>query len=56
MTTYVHAPGAQIYHWCQNCSQYPHNAWGGTTKRPEGKLCEECLAKEREGTCRSQQR
>jgi len=54
MTTYVHAPGAKnIYHWCHNCSKYPPNAWSATTKRPEGKLCEECETKEREGKCRS---
>jgi hypothetical protein len=52
MTTYVHAPGSKIYHWCQNCSQYPPNAWGGTTTRPEDKLCEECKTREREGKCR----
>ena len=54
MPTYVHAPGVNdIYHWCQNCSQYPPNAWGGSPKRPKGKLCEECKAKELDRTCRS---
>jgi hypothetical protein len=54
MTLYVHAPGVpNIYHWCRNCSKYPSRVGGSTSTRPEGKLCDECKAKERNGTCRS---
>jgi hypothetical protein len=54
MTLYVHAPGVRnIYHWCRNCSKYPSRVGGSTSTRPEGKLCDECKAKERNGTCRT---
>ncbi len=54
MATYVHAPGVyNIYHWCRNCSKYPGKPEGATTTRPEGKLCDECKAKEKAGNCTS---
>ena len=54
MSTYVHAPGvSNIYHWCRNCSKYPANPEGAKTSRPEGQLCDECLEKEKKGTCQS---
>ena len=52
MATYVHAPGVtNIYHWCKNCSNYPGNPQGARTDRPEGYLCDQCKAKEKDGTC-----
>lgn len=52
MATYVHTPGVyNIYHWCRNCSKYPSKPEGATSVRPEGKLCDECKAKEKDGTC-----
>ena len=52
MTTYVHSTrDPQIYHWCTNCSKWPASIGGSTTTRPEGKLCDECRDKERNGTC-----
>lgn len=52
MTTYVHSTGdPQIYHWCRNCSKWPSNIGGSTQNRPEGKLCDECKAKENNGNC-----
>lgn len=52
MATYVHAVGVpNIYHWCRNCSKFPGSIGGSTQVRPEGKLCDECKAKERNGTC-----
>ena len=54
-TTYVHAEGEEnIYHWCRNCSQYPSSPQGATTERPVGKLCDQCRAKEHQGTCREE--
>jgi predicted SprT family Zn-dependent metalloprotease len=52
MTVYVHAPGvSNIYHWCRNCSDYPSSPQGHRTDRPEGYLCDQCKAKEKDGNC-----
>ena len=53
MTVYVHAVEVpNIYHWCKNCAKYPARIGGSTTGRPEGQLCDECRAKERNNDCR----
>ena len=55
MPTYRRRTGHETWHWCRNCSNWPTDGFeeqyvpGG---RPEsGRLDNECLAKEREGTC-----
>ncbi len=54
---YVLAKDTGTWHWCQTCSQYP----GGTNfgdrsfDRPASNLCEECIQRDREGRCGSQQ-
>jgi hypothetical protein len=51
MTLYVKPVGGEEYHWCKNCSNYPEYIGGTTTTRPEGYLCDQCKAKERNGNC-----
>lgn len=46
--------GSDTWHWCQNCSNWP--AQPGTydeqySKPASGELCDQCLAKEKAGTC-----
>lgn len=52
MVTYVKAYGSSQYHWCKNCRKYPKHIEKTTTVRPEGYLCDECKAKERNNDCR----
>jgi predicted SprT family Zn-dependent metalloprotease len=40
------------YHWRKNCSDYPALTGHSTYTRPEGYLCDQCRAKERDGACR----
>ena len=45
--------GAQYdtWHFCRNCSQDPKSDYDSQSSRPSGELCNECLAKERNGEC-----
>lgn len=49
--TYVRGLG-DIWHWCRNCSSFPSVIGKISQDRPKGELCNECLAKERDGACR----
>jgi len=53
MTTYVKAKGSSQYHWCKNCSDYPSSSNIASTRatRPDGYLCDQCRAKERNNNC-----
>ena len=53
MTTYLRKPGGVTWHWCRNCSRLPREApLEVLYARPAtGRLCAECLAKERAGEC-----
>ena len=53
MATYVKSDSG-TWHWCKNCSKYPSNPVKTQTTRPAWDLCEECKAKEKNGTCRLQ--
>jgi hypothetical protein len=52
MTIYVKGGASAEYHWCQNCSKYPHTFSHATETRPRRGLCQECRIKERDGDCR----
>lgn len=53
MALYVQGANTDTWHWCRNCSQYPSSVQKQQATRPSGDLCNQCKAKEREGTCRS---
>jgi len=53
MATYVQAHGSDNWHWCRNCTQYPKTVNKTTTTRPSTDLCNQCKAKEKDGTCTS---
>ncbi|MBN2322447.1 MAG: hypothetical protein JXQ30_01835 [Spirochaetes bacterium] len=45
--------GVDIWHWCKNCSKYPAKKFEERhTKPTSGKLCDECLGKEKNKKCR----
>lgn len=55
MPTYRRRKGKDTWHWCTNCSNWPISYYNKKTVsgRPSfGELCNECKAKEKEGTCR----
>jgi len=51
MAVYKKKKGGDTWHWCRNCSKYPTSDVETTTTRPAWDLCEECKAKEKNGTC-----
>lgn len=54
--TYRRRKGADTWHWCTNCSNWPTSDFEERclSRRPSsGELDNECLAKERDGTCRT---
>lgn len=56
MPTYVRGPGADAWHWCTNCTNYPSTIAESITlpgkERPKsGELDNQCLAKERNNDC-----
>lgn len=53
MATYVRTKGSDTWHWCKNCSQYPTVIGDTKYTRPESDLCNQCKAKEKDGTCKS---
>jgi len=58
MPTYVRGPGSDTWHWCKNCTSYPQTIAASQTlppgQRPKsGELDDQCLAKERNGTCQT---
>lgn len=53
--TYRRRKGSDTWHRCKNCSFYPKEGYEEITVsgRPSsGELCNECLAKEKAGTCK----
>ena len=58
MPTYVQGPGSDTWHWCKNCTSYPstivkRETHSGKERPRSGELDNQCLAKERNGTCNS---
>jgi len=58
MPTYRKRKGKDTWHWCKNCSNYPTSDYDEVTmsgkERPSyGELDNECLAKEKDGSCRT---
>lgn len=46
--------GSDTWHWCRNCSNYPTSNYDEKPGRPtSGDLCNECRAKEKDGTCQA---
>ena len=59
MTTYRRKKDSDTWHWCTNCSNWPTFDYVETESdnRPTtGELDNECLAKEKEGTCEKYQK
>lgn len=53
MAEYRKVKGSDTWHWCKNCSKWPTSGYESSLTKPaSGELCNECKAKEREGTCR----
>ena len=57
MTRYRRRKDRDTWHWCKNCSNYPTEDYVEVSisiARPSsGELDNECLAKEKAGTCRT---
>ena len=54
MAIYRQKKDSDTWHWCRNCSNYPTSDYEERQSiiRPTtGELCNECLAKEKEGKC-----
>lgn len=52
MTTWVKGYGSDTWHWCKNCSNYPSSISQSQTSKPSsGELCNQCISKEKAGTC-----
>lgn len=50
---YRRRKGKDTWHWCQNCSNWPTSDYDVRyTKPTSGELDNECLAKDKAGTCR----
>jgi hypothetical protein len=54
MKTYRRRKGHDTWHWCRNCSNWPTSDYEeqtSSTRPKSGELDNECLAKEKAGTC-----
>ncbi len=54
MITYRRRHDSDTWHWCRNCSTWPTSDYieQQSEDRPTtGELCNQCLAKEKEGDC-----
>ena len=53
MALWVLAVDTNLWHWCQNCSQYPgsHLIADRRFENPGGDVCAECRSREAEGRC-----
>ncbi len=50
---YRRKKGYDTWHWCQNCSNWPTSNYDESQSKPSsGELCNECLGKEKAGTCK----
>ena len=54
---FFQAADTGVWHWCWTCSQFPAtDRYGGRIlEQPTSGLCEECMEREREGRCGTQQ-
>lgn len=44
---------SDTWHFCRNCTNWPTSNYEETYTKPStGELCNQCLDKERNGTCR----
>lgn len=54
MRVYRRRRDSDTWHFCRNCSKWPTSDYVEQTSKPtSGELDNECLAKERAGSCRS---
>jgi len=58
MAEYRRRKGSDTWHWCTNCSNWPKGRAGKDfvvkhTRPRAGELDNQCLAKERKGTCKT---
>jgi len=58
MPTYVQGYGSDTWHWCKNCTSYPSTIaktefHPGKERPRSGELDNQCLSKEKAGTCSS---
>lgn len=56
MAKYRKLNGKDTWHWCRNCSNWPTANYAKRWDKPTGsgdELCNECRAKEKDGTCES---
>ncbi len=52
MATYRQRKGKDAWHWCNNCVWYPTtNFEERKTKPKNGKLCAQCVSKEKNKNC-----
>jgi hypothetical protein len=48
---YRRSEHGSTWHWCTNCSTYPTEDYFTRSSRPNGDLCNECIAKAQEKRC-----
>jgi hypothetical protein len=49
--------GHDAWHWCTDCTQWPtsdYDTWCGEGRPSTGELDNQCLAKEKEGKCKTE--
>ncbi len=52
MPEYRKLKGHDTWHWCRNCSNWPTSNYDTRNTKPSGgELDNECLAKDKAGTC-----
>lgn len=50
--TYRKRKNSDTWHFCKNCSKWPTSDYVEQSTKPKtGELCDECRAKEANGTC-----
>jgi len=51
--TYRKKRNSDTWHFCTNCSKWPTSDYDEKTMKPTtGELCDECRAKQANGTCK----
>lgn len=53
MAKYRRRKGKDTWHWCRNCSNWPTSDYEDSNSGGSGEKCNECLSKDKAGTCRS---
>jgi hypothetical protein len=52
--TYRKLNGTDIWHFCQNCSNWPKVSYQEEQESPRwGRICDECKAKDVKGECQT---